>query len=48
MQTEERLKGREFEKCAIPPQREEAVWEKIGANTQSTEQTSHFTFTEYG
>lgn len=45
MQTEERLKGREFEKCAIPPQREEAVWEKIGANTQSTEQTSHFTFT---
>lgn len=42
------MKGREFVKCAIPPQLEEAVWEKIGANIQSTEQTSHFTFTEYG
>lgn len=43
------MKGREFVKRAIPPQLEEAVWEKIGANTQSTEeQTSHSTFTEYG
>lgn len=46
---QEGLKGREFVKCAILPQLEEAVCEKIGANTQSTEkQTSHFTFTEYG
>lgn len=42
------MKGRELVKCAIPPQLEEAVWEKIGANIQSTEQTSHFTFREYG
>lgn len=46
---EEGLKGRESGECAIPPQLKEAVWEKTGANTQSTEeQTSHFTFTEYG
>lgn len=34
--------------CAVPLQLEEAVWEKNGASTQSTEQTSHFTFTECG
>lgn len=46
---QEGLKGREFVKCAILPQLEEAVWEKIGANTQSKEeQTSHCTCTEYG
>lgn len=46
---EEGLKGRESGELAIPLQLEEAAWEQTGANTQSTEeQTSHFTFTEYG
>lgn len=39
---EEGLKGRESGECAIPLQLEEVVWEKTGANTQSTEeQASH-------
>jgi len=46
---EEGLKRRESGERAVRFQLEEAVWEKTGANTESSEeQTSLFTFAEYG